>query len=67
MKASSYRLDFQSGSYCVTCEEGTVASFGSAQEAYDAMRDFQDKQLPESWQKIPPAILRFKKALGLLQ
>lgn len=56
MKALQYRVEPDESGYCVTCSKGTIAVFSEMEDAIEAMRKFEQKRLPESWNRIPPAM-----------
>lgn len=62
MVSSEYSVEFEDGYYVVVKSGHVVATFASAEEAYEAKRSFVGKPVIEDWQKIPPAI-RFAKNL----
>lgn len=64
MQGMTYHLEYTEGSYCVTCETGVVAVFSRLDDAFDAMKKFQDRPQAEAWQKIPPSMRAAKVRLG---
>lgn len=57
-----YHIEIDGNSFCVTCDEGLMVVFESMEEAVEAMRDFEHKQFPDQWDKVPPAT-RYAKQL----
>lgn len=56
MAEQNYYIDCDEVGYCVKSDEGTIVSFALIDDAYAALRDFQSKNFPENWAKIPPAM-----------
>ncbi|KUJ75701.1 hypothetical protein AVO42_10420 [Thiomicrospira sp. XS5] len=61
MSTQKYYMDCDDVGYCVSDTDGVVASFRLAEDAYNALREFQTKKFPENWAKIPPAIRQAKQ------
>ena len=61
MKTQEYYVECDEIGYCVVGSKGTVATFEMIDDAYNAMREFQNKSFPENWQKVPPAIRHAKQ------
>lgn len=61
MKTQEYYVDCDDLGYCVCDANGTLATFSRIDDAYNAMRDFQSKNFPENWQKVPPSIRHAKQ------
>lgn len=64
MQGMTYQLEYAEGAYCVICETGVVAAFSKLDDAYAAMKKFQDRPFAEDWQKIPPSMRSAKQRLG---
>lgn len=61
MNTQDYYVDCDELGYCVANNDGVVASFSLIEDAYNALREFQSKDFPENWAKIPPAIRQAKQ------
>lgn len=61
MKTQEYYVDRDDLGYSVCNSEGTLATFTLVDDAFNAMREFQGKNFPENWQKVPPSIRHAKQ------
>ncbi|QAB16084.1 hypothetical protein [Hydrogenovibrio thermophilus] len=63
MNTQDYYVDCDELGYCVANHDGVVASFSLIEDAYNALREFQSKDFPENWAKVPPAMREAKRRL----
>lgn len=61
MRTQEYYIELDELGYNILNSKGVVATFGILDDAYAAMRDFENKAFPEGWQKTPPAMRNAKR------
>lgn len=61
MNTQDYYVDCNELGYCVNNAQGTLAIFALVDDAFQAMREFRNKQFPDGWQKVSPSMQRAKQ------
>ena len=56
MTESIYQVEFDGLNYMVLKGSEVIAAFEGCDEAYQAKREFETKNIPLAWQKVPPAM-----------
>lgn len=63
MNTQAYQVEYDDMGISVVSSQGIVATYGSAEDAFAAMRIFADKSFPENWNKVPPSMAAAKKRM----
>ena len=60
---SHFTVEHNGQCYVVLKDGAEIAAFYDCASAYEAKRDFEQKNLPLNWQKMPPAMRWAKLAI----
>jgi len=63
MSTFEYTVEFDGVNYMVLKSGQVLAAFADADSAYEAKRNFVNKNLPNDWKKVPPSIQMAKELL----